>query len=49
MTYTQAQIERAARVIVGFDNLKWEYLKGSSKAEYIDLATEVARELDGGE
>lgn len=49
MTYTQAQIDKAARVLADFDSWDWEALPVNVQAEYIDLATEVARELDGGE
>jgi hypothetical protein len=47
MTYTQAQIERAARRIAEARQLDWSY--PYVREQYLDIATEVARELDGGE
>jgi len=49
MTYTQAQIDRAARLLADSDSWNWEALPVSVQTEYMYLATEVARELDGGE
>ena len=47
MTYTQAQIERAARALAEAFGADWDY--SFAREHYIRLATEVANELDGGE
>lgn len=49
MTYTQAQIERAARALAEGYGWDWESIGPNTKADYIRIATDVARELDGGE